>query len=99
MIVGIEVKEVDLDETVENVETWMLVAFSIANELFKKLEPDSDSERIDDLSVDMIFEFIKQYVMLLPSIDMDIKNRFYRASDRFFEKAFEEEEKKYGSRS
>lgn len=98
MIVGIEVKEVNLDETIENVETWMLVAFSIANELFRKLEPDSDSERIDDLSVDMMFEFVKQYVILPPSIEKDIKNRFHRASDRFFKNAFEEE-KNNGSRS
>lgn len=97
-MIGIEVKEVNIDETIEDVETWMLVSFSIANELFRKLEPKSNDDRIDDLSVDMMFEFIKQYIMLPPSIEVDIKNRFHRASDRFFKNAFEEE-KNNGSRS
>lgn len=85
-MIGIEVKEVDLDETLNDVESWILIAFSIANELFKKIEPESDGKRIDELSVDMIFEFMKQYIMMPPSMVNKIKDRFYETSNEFFAK-------------
>lgn len=79
-------KTVDVAETIEDPETWFIVSFSIARELFRKIEPKSDSERIDDLSIDLVSNFIKQYILMRPSQVEKLKGDFYNASERFFEK-------------
>ena len=83
----IGIKFVDIDDKISDVQTWMNLAFSIANVL---VEQDKESKDLtDDEKEDLAIELLMKALFVNvtdPLLDMIITKKFKNASDRFFEK-------------
>lgn len=83
----IGIKFVDIDDKISDVQTWMNLAFSMANVL---VEQDKESKDLtDDEKEDLAIELLMRALFVNvtdPLLDMIITKKFKKASDRFFEK-------------
>ena len=80
------VKEIDLDGMLNDPEIWMMTAFSFAVAAITAQDPDIDEELADEYAIDSLYKMVYQYIIADPFTEEELKDRFYRASDKFFKK-------------